>query len=306
MKTSRILPALAVIAMSIWWGVAPASAQVSAGHASGTSTCTGTVTSPGTLAGTYAGNVTVTGVCFVDAGPATVRGNLMITPGSAVVAAFGTGNSRLSVGGNLLVKNGATLIMGCEPFFFTCLDDPANTLTSTGTVHGNLIGSQALALVVHASTVGNNIVESAGGPGQNCATPASSPSNTPSLELWAALVGSAPYSGFEDMTIGNNVIVNNLATCWLGTNRLHIGNSLTLVNNQLADPDGIEILANHISHNIICQGNSFVWNSSEASFGQPGLFPRTPQPNTVDGKRIGQCVLASPTTPGGPLGPGPF
>jgi len=47
-----------------------------------------------------------------------------------------------------------------------------------------------------------------------------------------------------------------------------------------------------------------TWNSSEASMSH--LFPRIPQPNTVGRNRIGQCVLASPTTPGGPRGPGPF
>ena len=79
-----------------------------------------------------------------------------------------------------------------------------------------------------------------------------------------------------------------------------------MFNNQLADPDGIEILSNTISDNIGCWANSYVWDSSEANFAQTRLFPRTPQPNTVGGHRFGQCVLSSPTTMGGPLGPGPF
>jgi hypothetical protein len=66
----------------------------------------------------------------------------------------------------------------------------------------------------------------------------------------------------------------------------------------------IEILANHIEGNLVCLGNSRTWDSAEASFGH--LFPRVPQPNTAEGRRGGQCVLSSPTTPGGPHGPGPF
>jgi hypothetical protein len=78
-----------------------------------------------------------------------------------------------------------------------------------------------------------------------------------------------------------------------------------LINNQLADPDAIEILANQISGNLLCLKNSQVWNSAEAVPGGE-LFPRDAEPNTVSGHRVGQCVLASPETAGGPSGPGPF
>jgi hypothetical protein len=64
-----------------------------------------------------------------------------------------------------------------------------------------------------------------------------------------------------------------------------------------------EIVLNHIHGNLNCRRNSMVWDSGDLT---DNLFPRDPQPNTVDGKRRGQCVLSSPTTEGGPLGPGPF
>ncbi|HLM97340.1 MAG TPA: hypothetical protein VK283_13570 [Acidimicrobiales bacterium] len=329
MKALRFIPIVALVALSAATVTAPAGAD--GNHERGgmgyfhehpgppgrVTTCTGTLASPGTLAGTYWSNVTVNGVCFVDAGPASVRGSLTISPGSAVVAAFGlndqtqSGNSSLSVAGDVVVQSGATLIMGCEPIFFTCLDDASaatgpGTLTSNGTVGGNVFGSHALAVVVHASSIGDNFILNGGGGGQTCATPTDSPSNTPSVELWATLAQSAPYSDAEDSTVRGNEIVANLATCWLGTARLQIGENLVMFNNQLADPDGIEILSNTISDNIGCWANSYVWDSSEANFGQTGLYPRTPQPNTVGGHRFGQCVLASPTTMGGPSGPGPF
>jgi hypothetical protein len=74
-------------------------------------------------------------------------------------------------------------------------------------------------------------------------------------------------------------------------------------NNQMADPDAIEILSNHVHRNLNCRRNSMVWDSSDIG---EELFPREPHPNTVDGNRKGQCVLSSPTTEGGPSGPDPF
>jgi hypothetical protein len=46
-----------------------------------------------------------------------------------------------------------------------------------------------------------------------------------------------------------------------------------------------------------------VWDSGDLT---DDPFPRTPQPNTVDGKGSGQCVLSSPMSQGGSLGPGSF
>ena len=89
----------------------------------------------------------------------------------------------------------------------------------------------------------------------------------------------------------------------MGIVQLHVGNTMVMYENKLADPDAIEILANHIAGNLICRGNSRTWDSAGAG---NGLFPRVPQPNTVLRNRKGQCVLSSPTKPGGPSGPGPF
>jgi hypothetical protein len=312
MKALRLLPTFALATMSILAVSAPAQAA----PRGGTATCSGSVASPGVLVGSYASNVVVSGACIVPAGPAMVNGNVTVTSGSVLVAAFGQNSSSLTVTGNVIVQIGATAILGCEPFFFTCVDDPnaqnGGTLTSTTAIGGNIIGNGALAVVVHASTVGGNIVENGGGPGVTCVPPADSPSNTPSMELWATLPnppgpqGQPPYSDYEDTSVHGNAIVTGLGTCWLGLNRLDVGGNMIVNSNQLADPDGIEILSNNVSNNLICQQNSFVWDSSEASLGQLGLYPCTPQPNTVGGHRIGQCVLASPATEGGPPGPGPF
>ena len=92
--------------------------------------CVGTPQSPGVLAGNYRSGVVIEGACTVSGGPAVVHGTLTLTPGSALVAAFGLndltgkGNSKLTVFGRVDVRSGATLVLGCEPNFFTCVDDP--------------------------------------------------------------------------------------------------------------------------------------------------------------------------------------
>src|SRR5579884_2533625 len=86
--------------------------------AAGTDTCTGSLNdfpnNIGVLSGTHAGNVQIVGACAVVAGPTEVKGNLTITPGSALLAAFGETNfepgspaSTLTVDGSVDVEDGA-------------------------------------------------------------------------------------------------------------------------------------------------------------------------------------------------------
>lgn len=247
-------------------------------------TCSGTLALPGVLAGNY-DSVRVIGVCAVNAGPARVHGDLTLAPDSTLAAAFGQGSSSLWVGGDVRVQRGATLYLGCEPFNSTCFDDPNNVLSSRGHIKGDLVAHNARQVLVHNSVIDGNVEQTGGGGGFNCATQGIS-------------------SGYEDSWIYGDVTIRSLRSCWLGLARDHVKGDVRLVNNHLADPDAIEILSNHISDDLVCRGNSAVWDSAEASF--PGLYPRVALPNTVHGEREGQCELASPTTPGGLFGPGPF
>jgi hypothetical protein len=292
--------------LSGWLGVSGMALGVmtmsaSPAAAAGPHVCAGTVASPGVLAGKYSANVIVQGACAVNGGAAIVAGNLTVRPGAVLVAAFalndqsGNGSSSLTVRGNLEIQNGAAMILGCDPQSFACIDDPNHespTLSSAGRVSGNLIEQQPLGVVVHNSTIAGNVVESGGGGGLTC-----EPSGV------FALFGSPVYSDYEDSTIRGNLSVTGLDSCWLGVARVRVSGNLSMVNDQLADPDAIEILSNHIAGNLLCQQNSQVWDSAEES---KSLYPRAPEPNTVLGHRIGQCVLASPASEGGPPGPGPF
>ena len=64
------------------------------------------------------------------------------------------------------------------------------------------------------------------------------------------------YSDFEDSTIGGNLTITGLRTCWLGAGRNHVRENVVDANNKMADPDANEALANVIHGSIACFGNS--------------------------------------------------
>lgn len=269
------------------------------GAVAGGLTCSGTPRAPGVLSGKYFGNVTVEGECVVDAGEAVVNGSLVLSEGSALLAAFGmndvthSGRSRLIVHGSVRVRSGASLLLGCEPLHFPCLDDPDPenaTLSSAGLIYGTLSSREALGVVVHNSTIDGNVLQNGGGGGEQCA-----PQGV--FEVFPV------YSDYEDLTIGGRLSISNLESCWLGIARTTVGGKLDLVNDQLADPDAIEVLDNTVGSNLNCRNDSQLWDSADLT---EELYPRVAEPNTVDGQRVGQCRLASPETEGGALGPGVF
>jgi len=284
-------------------GILAAGPVTAAGAAvtGGTATCSGTPTAPGVLTGTFKSNVVVRGACEVNAGPAVVNGDLTLSAGSALLAAFalndktGTGHSSLTVKGNILVRAGATLVMGCNPANFACLDDPNQnqpTLSSHATVGLDLRSNQPLGLIVHNFTVGGDVIQTGGGGGVNC--------NPQGI---FKLFGSPVYSTYEVGSVGGDVRISSVQSCWMGIVEVHVGNSVVMYRNKLADPDAIEILSNNIKGSLICRGNSRTWDNAEMG---PSLFPRTPEPNTVGRNRAGQCVLSSPNTRTDQPGPGPF
>jgi hypothetical protein len=277
-----------------------AAAPVTAAGAAAVTTCSGTPSKPGVLTGKHA-TVVVNGVCAVNAGRAVVTGNLTVSAGSALLAAFalndktGTGKSSLTVKGNLQVNVGAVLLMGCNPANFPCLDDPNQnkpTLSSHDTVGLDLRANRPLGVIVHNFTVGGDVIQTGGGGGVNC-----KPQGL--FQFFHIPV----YSTYEVGTVGGDVRISGYLACWMGVVELHVGNTMVVRGNKLADPDAIEILSNHIAGSLICRGNSHTWDNSETG---PGLFPRQPEPNTVGRNRIGQCVLSSPNTRTDKPGPGPF
>jgi hypothetical protein len=108
---------------------------------------------------------------------------------------------------------------------------------------------------------------------------------------------SPVYSDYEDNTIGGDVRVIGLQTCWLGSLRNTIAGSMADINNTMADPDAGEVLQNTIAQNLACFGNN-----PAVQFGDSGASP-----NVVSGHAFGQCgfnVLSpDPNYGGGGLQP---
>lgn len=232
-------------------------------------TCTGDLSnlpsSAGTIKGVYRGDLVVDGACAVDAGTATINGNLILSPNSTLVAAFASDN--LTVKGSIQVKDGAALIMGCNPNSFPCVDNGGGLATVK--VLRNLTAEQPLGLVVHNTAVSGKEVVDGGGGGASC-------DSTPGV---FGVFGSPAYIDNEDTSVHGNYTIQNVQTCWLGTLRVKVGGNLTDTNNTMADPDAGEVVNNWVGGNISCSGNS-----PAVQFGDSGAAP-----NQVRGSASGEC-----------------
>ena len=243
-------------------------------------TCTGTSAQPGSLpGGTYA-SVSVTGLCAVNDGQVVVTGNVTVQSGAVLAAVFarndvgGSGTSGLTVDGDITVASGGTLFLGCEAAHAPCNDDPNKntnpTLNSPATVKGNVTATDPLGVIIHLSTIGGDATQSGGGGGVNC---------TPSG--FFSKIGSPAFSDYEDNTIGGNLRVTGLSSCWLGGLRNKVGGSVTYSDDTLADPDANEILTNQIAGNFLCSDDSPTMEYGD-SHGHP---------NVVGGFATGQCAF---------------
>jgi hypothetical protein len=228
-------------------------------------------------AGTYS-SLNVAGVCTVDAGNVTVQHNVTVEQNAALLALFA--GSNLTVGGNVLVQQNAAAGLGCGPPDGQCFNDSGETptLSNDVSINGNVIGSGALAVIIHNINVGRNIVLSGGGGGVNCDP--------------VDLLQGPAFSDIENTNVGGNVVVSGLQSCWLGFIRSNVSGNAIFTNNTLADPDANEFVTNTIGRNLICQGNS-----PAPQFGDSGG-----DPDIVGGKAIGQCtnlLLPNPNPGGG-------
>src|SRR6266513_2496435 len=191
--------------------------------------------------------------------------------------------------GNVQVGSGATLVGGPTE---EGGDESGPPPPQSFHVGGNLIATQPLGVVLHGSDIAGNVVETGGGGGFNC-----DPSGI------FVLFGSPVFSVIgEGSHVGGNVTITGLTSCWLGLTHSRFDGSVHVLNNQLADPDAIEILDNDIAGNIVCEQNSMMWDSADIT---EALYPRLWEPNRVSGRRVGQCVVAPPLTLGG-TSPGAF
>jgi hypothetical protein len=286
-KLLRLAAITSLVLGTVVLGAGAAGAAQAHGHHS--STCTGTFNAPGVLAGKFKGDVVVTGVCVVNGGAAVIKGDLILAPGSALNATFalndvaGTGTSSLTVKGDVKVGRGALLAMGCEPNFSPCTDDPnagtGGTLTGQNKVFGSVRAFQAVGVLLHASTIKGSVSVLGGGGVESC--------NPPFPGVFADL-GSPPFTDAEDNSIGGNLTMAGLHSCWLGALRNSVRGSVLVAGNSMADPDAMEILANLVRGSIACFKNSpaVQYGDSAGSpnqvkrhaFGECGFNVRQPNP----------------------------
>jgi hypothetical protein len=302
MKLGRGLSLTAAVGLVLAIAGASAGANLPGPHV-----CAGTLKKPGLLKGTYPHGVVVKGGCAVKSGPAHVIGTLTVTRASTLGAAFGLHNSRLTVTGDLVVGKSATVFLGCKVnpngTGFPCFDEPHPkhpTLTSHGSISGNIIENAALGVIVHNSAIGENVTATGGGGGLHCGA---------RKRGIFALLNSPAFTAYEDGSIGGNLTVSGLHTCFLSIARVTIGGNTRINSNETKDPDAIEVLSNHIHQNLSCHGNSHpsgeppdslpIWDSRDKP-PKFALYPRISDPNTVGGTRSGQCVKASPIKADGP------
>ena len=277
MRRTALILTVAVLAAAS--GVTGAAVTASAGTPSGPASCGGTLGAPHQLAaGTYS-SLVVTGVCAVELGPVTVTGDVTVSPGASLVAAYSAHGSGLAVGGGVTAGPGASLILGCEPARFPCFDDPhpANpTTSSTTTVGGGVTATDPLGVLLHNATIAQDVVATGGGGGVHC---------TPSPSTVFSLVpdnGQFVYSDYEDLTVGGNLRVTGLGSCWIGALRLTVAGSATFSHDTFADPDADEILDNRIGGNLLCTDLS-----PRVQFGDAGQGG-----STVGGYGTGDCAFS--------------
>ncbi len=245
--------------------------------------CTGGTIPPGVYA-----SMVITGDCYMSDGNITVGGNVNIAPGAlldAVKSGDPTGApvvpATVHIGGSVYVGNGAALLFGCSPNI-TCTSPPGITYDHIG---GNLIGFGAQGVVLHSASVAGNISLFGGGGGTAGATCKSQkpgkPINT-ALEPWSEdsnLYFTPVYTDIEDVTVGGNLSIVGVTSCWLGNLRDQVRGSAAFIANTMGDPDAMEVDNNLISGGLFC-----FKNTPQAQFGDGGSAP-----NIVSGYAAGEC-----------------
>jgi hypothetical protein len=247
-----------------------------------------TVAGPDQLPGGTYSSLEVTGFCAIDEGQVTVTGGVVVDAGGSLIVAYGLSSPgpgpALTVDGDLVARAGSAVVLGCDPVHLACLTDPAQTVTTA--VRGSLVATDPLGLVLHDSSVDGDLTSSGGGNGVACTA-------APTTAFGILPEYGTVYSDFEDLTVGGDLRVTGLASCWLGALRLTVGGSATFSDDSFADPDADEILNNHIGGDLLCTGLAPAVHFGDA--GQGG--------STVGGYGTGDCAFSRilPYPPDAPM-----
>ena len=158
--------------------------------------------------------------------------------------------------------------LGCTYGYHDCGFNPV--WLGNVTVNGNITANQALTMYLDFATIHGNVVSSGGG----------------DITMVDGPAGEGLVFPIKDNVIDGNVIVHGWQGAWFGIIRNTVGGNVmasNTVGTRIGDgslPDSTEIVTNHVSGNLICQGNS-----PAAQIGDSGGSP-----NTVGGNKIGECA----------------
>lgn len=197
--------------------------------------------------GTYS-SLIVKGNCNVDDGDVRVVGDVSVQANASLFAVFG--GSDLNIGGSLRAGKNATVVLGCDPYDFTCFGESADQQeggSSTTTIQHDLVASGARAILVHDSHIGGSVTQTGGGGGLSC--------GDGEMVADVSLSIEPPYTTYSDTNIGGDLTITGVHTCWMGITRVDVGLSMTYTGNKTGDPDGNEVVTNHIVRNLACVGN---------------------------------------------------
>lgn len=273
MKSSMRLRGLTSLAVAgaLMLPAGMASAAPYRSHRPHAYTCTG-----GQIrSGTYT-SVTVTGNCSVPAhARITIKRDLVVMRGAMLDA--DSAPSTITVRRNVLGAPGSSIGLGCTSAHGGCTDEgPDNSgpyagQESTVLIKGSVWLNRAYNAALDGVTVRHSVTSLGGGPGTNAP-------------------GFIPFSVKDDI-IGGNLTVIGLSSVWFGVIRSTIGGNVTLINNQMSDPDANEVVHNSIGKNLVCLNNYPAPQIGDAAQGIPD--PTYPY-STVGRRVIGQCgfVLA--------------
>ena len=232
-------------------------AVVSTGAAGATTSHFGNVTCHnGTIkAGTYR-SLRIKGVCTVPTG-ATVAVNhdVVVTPHATLNQVT---QSTLNVWGDVIAWSDSVVGLGCN--------DEVGCKTETNDhIGGSLRAYGAWAVVDEQEHIGGDVIIWGGGGSENCNS--------------TALFGGPYFSTIHDSTVGGNIVLRRVHTCWFGLIRTQVGGDVKIVGNRFGDPDANEIVTNTIAGNLGCFNNN-----PAAQVGDSGGLP-----NVVGGQRRGEC-----------------
>ena len=144
-------------------------------------------------------------------------------------------NATIEVRGGVQVREGATFILGADPF--------EGGGAATGTIRGGIRANDPESLDVHFAHIRGGV---------------------------RMRGGNGFFSTVEDNVIRGGATIDGYSGFWLGFIRNTVHGTVTLSNNHMDDPDANEYVTNTIFGSLVCHNNSPAPQVGDSE-GQPNV-----------------------------------